>query len=172
MYCQIRPFLTSRALWKKVVFTVGLIFCVQFYIPAQELVYSGGLYFTDQSQTMLYTGRYSEFYPDGMLKLEMNVKEGHPEGIYVVYFPNGRIREVRSYSDGLFNGVWRTYDANGTLIAEACYEKGVKQGIWRIWDESGMMRYEMNYTKGRKTGHWYMWDEKGRLVSDKLYPVE
>ena len=37
-------------------------------VQAQDLVLSEGQYYTDATQTTPYTGRYTEFYDDGMLK--------------------------------------------------------------------------------------------------------
>ena len=37
-------------------------------IQAQDLVLSEGQYYTDETQTTPYTGRYTEFYDDGMIE--------------------------------------------------------------------------------------------------------
>ena len=78
-------------------------------------VLSEGVYFTDVSQTKLYSGIYREYYENGALKLELFLEDGRPEGTYVVYFENGRPNEVRSYHKGQFHGVWRTYNSSGLL---------------------------------------------------------
>lgn len=77
-------------------------------VLAQDLVLSEGQYYTDETQTTPYTGRYTEFYEDGMLKMELYLKDGRPEGTYVIYYPDGKIAEVRSYYHGIFHGEWRT----------------------------------------------------------------
>ena len=138
-------------------------------VQAQDLVLSEGQYYTDETQTTPYTGRYTEFSEDGMLKMELYLKDGRPEGTYVIYFDNRRPHEVRSYRDGKLHGTWRTYDRSGQLLSEAEYRNGKKHGTWRIWDELGTQRYEMNYEDGRKTGIWRMWDEKGDLIEEKKY---
>ena len=56
-------------------------------VQAQDLVLSEGQYYTDATQTTPYTGRYTEFYDDGMLKMELYLKDGRPEGTYVIYYP-------------------------------------------------------------------------------------
>lgn len=132
-------------------------------------VESEGLFFTDATQTKLYTGEYKEFYKSGALRLEMYLENGKPEGSFVVYFESGKPNEIRAYRNGLFQGVWRTYNENGNLIAQAEYVNNIKHGKWLVWDDNGILRYEMYYSKGKKTGDWYMWDEKGRLISEKHY---
>ena len=131
---------------KKLTFTLFLLL-YSYQIFSQQLVLHNGYYYTDNTQSTLYTGPYTEVYPSGALKLEMFIKNGLPDGIYVVYFENGKIEEVRSYYEGKFHGTWRTYDKNGILIAEAHYNKGKKNGIWRIWDDNGILRYEMRYKR-------------------------
>lgn len=137
--------------------------------PESKIVQSDGLFFTDATQTKLYSGEYREYFDDGSLKVEMNIKEGKPEGAYIVYFRNGKPNEVRAYRNGEFHGTWRTYNEAGLLIAEAEYRNNKKHGTWKVWDDSGVIRYEMHYTNGRKSGTWYMWDEKGKLISEKKY---
>jgi antitoxin component YwqK of YwqJK toxin-antitoxin module len=132
-------------------------------------IQSDGLFFTDVTQTKLYTGGYREFYENGALKLEMTIINGKPEGPYVVYYSNGKPREVRSYLNGQFHGVWRTYNASGNLVSQAEYLNDKKHGRWMVWDDNGILRYDMEYTKGKKTGTWSVWDEKGHLISEKTY---
>lgn len=132
-------------------------------------VESEGLFFTDVSQTKLFSGFFREFYPGGDLKMEMFIKDGKPEGPYVIYYENARIKEVRSYHYGIYHGLWRSYNENGMLISQAEYYDGKKNGAWMVWDDNGIKRYEMSYDMGKKSGTWYMWDEKGKLISEKKY---
>ena len=133
------------------------------------IVEKEGLYFTDATQTKLYTGNYREYYDNGSLKLEMQIKNGSPEGTYVVYFENNKPKEIRSYKNGQFHGLWRSYSAVGQLISEAEYKNDKKHSVWRIWDENGTKRYEMNYNDGKKVGVWRMWNENGELTGEKKY---
>lgn len=135
----------------------------------RQPVLADGLYFTDETQTRLFTGGLKEYYDNGVLKLEMIIINGKPEGPYVVYFPSSKPKEVRSYLNGKNHGVWRTYNENGMLTEQAEYLNDKKHGRWCVWDDNGILRYEMQYTKGKKTGTWYMWDEKGRLILEKKY---
>jgi hypothetical protein len=157
---------------KKILLAISLILLTITAIAQNHtpgIVESNGLYFTDGTQSKFYTGEYKEFYPTGELKVEMNLKDGKPEGSYIVYFSNGKPNEVRAYRNGQFHGIWRTYNDAGLLISEAEYRNDKKTGTWHVWDDSGIMRYEMQYDNGKKTGTWYMWDEKGKLISEKKY---
>ncbi len=134
-----------------------------------QIYQTDGIYYRDRAQTELYTGDYRELHDNGTIRLEMQIKNGVPEGAYMVYFENRKPKEVRSYKEGKLHGLWRTYDISGQLISEAEYKMGRKHGTWRIWDELGAQRYEMNYYEGNKTGIWRMWDEKGNMVDEKRY---
>src|SRR5574343_1309413 len=82
-----------------------------------RIIQSDGLFFTDSTQTALYSGEFKEYFGSGALKLEMNIKDGKPEGAYIVYFENGKPNEVRSYRNGDYHGLWRTYNEAGLLIS-------------------------------------------------------
>lgn len=135
--------------------------------PGTGPVLSEGQYYTDETQTTPYTGRYTEFYDDGMLKMELYLKDGRPEGTYVIYYPDGKIAEVRSYYHGVFHGEWRTYNEAGQLIGLASYKDGEKDGPWRIWNDKGVMRFEMFYTRGKKSGVWRTWNDEGKLLTEE-----
>ncbi|HHU27459.1 MAG TPA: toxin-antitoxin system YwqK family antitoxin [Bacteroidales bacterium] len=139
------------------------------YKETPQLFQSGRLYYIDRAQTRLYTGDYREYHDNGTLKLEMQLRNGQPEGTYIVYYENRKPKEVRSYKEGKLHGLWRSYDPSGQLISEAEYRNGLKHGTWRIWDELGNLRYEMNYRDGKKVGNWRMWNERGELVDEKQF---
>ena len=108
---------------KKLLLLSAFLAGASWTVLAQDLVLSEGQYYTDETQTTPYTGRYTEFYEDGMLKMELYLKDGRPEGTYVIYYPDGKIAEVRSYYHGIFHGEWRTYSDNGQLIGLASYKR-------------------------------------------------
>ena len=137
--------------------------------PAGNIVQAGGLYFTDASQTQLFTGNYQEYYSNGNLKLEIYIKNGLPHGTCVIYFDNNNPKEIRSYKDGMFHGVWRTYNEKGVLTSEAEYINNKKNGLWQIWDESGTLRYKLNYSIGKKIGVWKMWNKDAELIDEKAF---
>ena len=116
---------------KRLLLTSTLLASSALAIQAQDLFLSEGQYYTDESQTTPYTGRYTEFYDDGMLKMELFLKDGRPEGTYVIYYPDGKIAEVRSYYHGIFHGEWRTYNEAGQLTGIASYKEGQKDLILR-----------------------------------------
>ena len=61
---------------KRVLLTSTLLAGAAFAVQAQDLYLSEGQYYTDETQATPYTGRYTEFYDDGMLKMELSLKDG------------------------------------------------------------------------------------------------
>lgn len=45
-----------------------------------QLYQNEGIYYRDRAQNELYTGDYREYYDNNTLKLEMQIKNGLPEG--------------------------------------------------------------------------------------------
>jgi len=166
---RIIDFCTCQKMINKILLASALTLGSGFALQAQNLILSDGQYYTDETQTKLYTGEYTEHYENGMLKMELFLKDGRPEGTYVIYFPNGKISEVRAYYKGIFHGEWRTYNEVGSLLATANYKNGEKDGVWHIWNEKGILRFEMFYAKGRRLGTWRSWDDEGNLVNEQTY---
>ena len=63
---------------KKLLLLSAFLAGASWTVLAQDLVLSEGQYYTDETQTTPYTGRYTEFYEDGMLKMELYLKDGVP----------------------------------------------------------------------------------------------
>ena len=57
---------------RKIIIVLFVLLGVQFSMSAQsgKIIQSDGLFFTDNTQTKLYTGEYKEFFPDGSIKVE------------------------------------------------------------------------------------------------------
>ena len=135
---------------KKIFLTLTLLLlaCVLF---SQDIVLKNGKYY--QGKT-LYTGQYTEFYPDGKIMAERNLTGGVANGITMIYYENGIKKEQQSYSNGLKDGLWITWNEKGIKTGEANYKNDLKEGPWNIWDDNGTLRYKMFYAHGEKTGTW------------------
>jgi antitoxin component YwqK of YwqJK toxin-antitoxin module len=148
---------------KKVLISVILmVFGVSAF--AQELKYENGLYF---KKDMLYTGTHIEYFEDGKISLELNVKNGFEHGNVDYYYTSGSKKEHREYYEGKKTGIWITWNEDNVKLAEAGYKDDVKDGNWFVWDNKGMLLYEMHYVMGKKTGTWRQWDESGKLIMER-----
>ncbi|MFA5972212.1 MAG: hypothetical protein WC780_07670 [Lentimicrobiaceae bacterium] len=89
----------------------------------QALEYSEGFYYKNG---MLYTGTYTEYWPDKTVKMVRNISNGLEDGITEIYFENGKLQEQRSYLEGQKHGLWTTFDETRIKIAEANYSHNKK----------------------------------------------
>jgi antitoxin component YwqK of YwqJK toxin-antitoxin module len=133
---------------------------------SQEIEMKNGKYYQGKKA---FTGTITEYFDNGKIQSEKNIKDGLAEGITMTYYENGVKKEQQSYKKGLKDGIWFSWDEAGNKTGEASYKKNLKHGPWYIWDENGTLRYEMFYIKGEKTGTWLMWDEAGKEVMRKDY---
>lgn len=71
---------------KKFGLLIVLIGLLAFVGKAQELKEINGIYYAD---SVAYTGRYVTHFPNGKIKLELNLENGLKTGTANVYFENG-----------------------------------------------------------------------------------
>jgi antitoxin component YwqK of YwqJK toxin-antitoxin module len=155
----------------EVLLTIFLLFFVSLglEIKAQITISEDGLYYDEKER--LFTGVYTEEYPDGAVKIQMSVSKGTKNGLMRIFYQDGSVNELRMYKDDMMHGTWETWNDKGIKIAEANYASDTKNGKWYIWDDNGIMRYDMTYFDGNKAGTWYMWNEKGELIATKEFPL-
>jgi antitoxin component YwqK of YwqJK toxin-antitoxin module len=147
-----------------------VVFLISFFAfgaNAQELKEVNGVYYAD---TVAYTGKHTVRYPNGNIKIEMNLLKGMKNGTVNVYFENCQNNEVRSYKNNLMHGSWITYNEQKVLIGLANYKDGLKHGTWMIWDASGNLLYELHYDMGEKVGIWRNFCKNGEIISEREYP--
>jgi antitoxin component YwqK of YwqJK toxin-antitoxin module len=84
---------------------IATLFLMTWSVQAQKspkLYQNEGVYYRDRGQNELYTGEYREYYDNNTLKLEMQIKNGLPEGTYIIYFENRKPKEIRCTEKGNF----------------------------------------------------------------------
>jgi antitoxin component YwqK of YwqJK toxin-antitoxin module len=151
----------------KTLITISLLLFFSFALAGQIAKSDDGLYYDVNGD--LYTGVYTETYPDGIPKAEISLVNGQRHGVSKIYYENGHVRDIQSYKNNLMHGKWESFNKEGVRIAEAHYRMGKKDGKWLIWDDNGTLRYDMTYKNREKTGVWYIYDESGKLVASTDY---
>lgn len=134
-----------------------------------------------------YSGLFKDYYPDGKLKVEVNLKDGKWEGIGKRYYANGKLRTEGNYVNGNREGIHNTYHENGnvwvekkykngevkirkvyyedgTLEGVGNYKNGKEEGLQKEYFRNGKMKYEANYKNGKREGL-----EKEYLPSGELW---
>jgi len=70
-----------------------------------------------------YTGICKDFYKGGILKKEINLKNGKYHGVYKFYFKSGTLKSSIDYEIGLVTGHQKLYDQSGKLIYDGIYKR-------------------------------------------------
>ncbi len=58
----------------------------------------------------LSASTYKEYYDNGNLQFEVNLKDGLLDGKFRMYYQNGKLKLKGSYKNGKKSGTWRAYD--------------------------------------------------------------
>ena len=72
-------------------------------------------------------GEYTEYYPNGQLKITANYNNGDLNGAFSEYYPNGQLKITTDYSNGELDGLFIEFFENGMLRFETKYSNGFKQ---------------------------------------------
>ncbi|HEY8402011.1 MAG TPA: DUF3352 domain-containing protein [Cytophagaceae bacterium] len=67
---------------------------------------------------------HKEYYDDGSVKLDVDIKNGVKHGNYTEYYPNGKVRIKGKYRNDKKDGTFRFYDEKGKLIEKREYSEG------------------------------------------------
>jgi len=80
---------------------------------------------------------HQEFYPEGQLKLEGNVKDGQRHGLWTSYNKSGTVKSRSEYVNGVLQGPTIVYHDNGSVFYSGTYKDGKQVGVWRFFDANG-----------------------------------
>ncbi len=111
-----------------------------------ELFYSDELNFKTQKDKIDYdamlNGPKKEFYPNGVVMREYNLKDGHVEGNYRFYDDSARIVSDQYIKNDLPNGITKTYFKNGQIESITNYKDGLQDGMAKSYFKSGSIKSE------------------------------
>ncbi len=152
------------------------------------------IFFPDSLQ--IADGKYKQFYPDGTtLKVEGQVKDNLPYGIWRTYYESGNLQSVTNYDDGevdgdfyyyfdkkprklmiqahfdhdLLDGEYSEYWENGAIKAKLNYKDGKLHGEALYYFPTGQIKTKGKYRNGEKKGKWLFYNKKGEVIGKKRY---
>ena len=73
----------------------------------------------------LDASKHEEFYENGKLKLEVDLKKGLKQGNFREYYDNGEIKIRGKYKNDLMDGTWKYYDENGKITEKKEFDEGI-----------------------------------------------
>ncbi len=152
------------------------------------------IFFPDSLQ--IADGKYKQFYQDGKtLKVEGQVKDNLPYGIWRTYYESGNLQSVANYDEGevdgdfyyyfdkkprklmiqahfdhdLLDGEYVEYWENGAIKAKLHYKDGKLHGEALYYFPTGQLKIKGKYRKGEKKGKWLFYNKKGEVTGKKRY---
>jgi antitoxin component YwqK of YwqJK toxin-antitoxin module len=106
---------------KKLLFLLPLltiISCSPERVHFDDLQENGDLFY----QGKPFTGIAYDVYSEGQLKVEVEIKDGKPDGLGQEWYDNGQLHLEINFKDGLV----QEWDENGQLLREETYKDGVR----------------------------------------------
>lgn len=117
-------------------------------------------------------GLQEEFYPSGVIKSKINLKNGLKEGTTLHYDHKGRLISKAEYKNGLKNGKLINYNAEtGKPILEANFIDDVQSGLVIQYYIEGMLFRESYYKDGRVNGIIKTYWPDGKLKAENKYSM-
>lgn len=113
-------------------------------------------------------GLYRVYYPDGVVRMEVQSKNGKPDGLGKFYGTDGTLFMKGNFSGGLPDGTFYNYDADGKICNEINYKDGVKHGVQKSYDEDGKLTVKVNFDNGSPVSGYTVFEGK----KEKFSPEE
>jgi antitoxin component YwqK of YwqJK toxin-antitoxin module len=108
--------------------------------------------------------QFKEFFLSNIISINNTF-----DGNYKSYFPNGLIKSELNYSKGKLSGQIKSWFDNGLINMEMNFYNGYEHGVWRIWDQNGQIIYEENYKNGKLHGLIQTWNYLGEITHQELW---
>src|SRR5688572_27912190 len=83
------------------------------------------------------------YYPDGTLKMKIEVKDKLYHGKAYEYYESGKLKFEANYMDGLLQGNSFTYYENGNMMEEKKWINGKLHGLTTGFYENGKVNYKI-----------------------------
>ncbi len=110
-------------------------------------------------------GKAIYYYPNGVIQQEIKYNNGKPDLSRRFDFM-GRLEMEENYKDGLLNGYVRQYTSYQKKIMEAFYVDDTLHGDYFEWHENGIPKVIGHYDKGLFDGKWEFFDENGLKLGE------
>ncbi|MEE6206924.1 MAG: hypothetical protein VZR95_02600 [Alphaproteobacteria bacterium] len=118
-------------------------------------------------------GLYKIYYPNGAVRMEIESKNGLPNGVGKFYGEDGVLVNQTTFKDGITDGILYNYYPDGQVHNELVYVNGVLHGAQKTYDENGELIVEITYENGKAVkGFTVVDDNQIALTEDELKQLE
>ena len=138
----------------------------------KEYYNNGKLKFEYEIKNGEKEGFSREYYENGQLKKESCYKNGKLNGLYKQYYENGQLEIEATYKDGKIDALFKSYYKNGELEIESVAKEGIPHGLRKEYYENGQLKYDLNYKEGELDGLCKRYYENGQLEIESYFKNE
>ena len=100
------------------------------------------------SSSMINDGILREWYENGELYLEYNMKNGIKNGACKKWYDTGQMKILYYYSKGKLHGNQKKWYSNGTQRGEWNYQNDILHGVSKEWNIDGKIKFTKIYDNG------------------------
>ena len=118
-----------------------------------------------------FNGKHRTYYPNGVVKADVEYQNGAKNGVASHYFPDGRQRLFQVFRNGVLHGGMSSYYNSGNVEAETSYTDGVMNGPNKGFYENGTLKLENTYVNGVRHGRERSFSEDGKAVNDVMFDM-
>lgn len=90
-------------------------------------------------------GMHVDYYPNGQIKLQGNMKDGEREGQWESFFEDGKKWSQSTYLKGELHGPTTVFSSNGSLMYKGSFHEGKRIGQWVFYKDDGSVDYKKDY---------------------------
>lgn len=87
-----------------------------------------------------------EYYSDGSLKSEIEMRGGKKNGKSVYFYANGKKQMECGYQDDALNGIMTRWAFTGKIEMVSNYKNGLRDGETRLYTSEGVLEIIQHYT--------------------------
>lgn len=110
-----------------------------------------------------------EYYSDGMIKSETEVKDTLAHGLKKEYDRDGNLISAYTFTLGRLNGPAVTYYPNGKLKQKMYYRDGLREGNTEMFYNTGELYRVTPFVNGKLNGIRKMYYKDGTLMAEAPY---
>lgn len=153
-------------------YIVGQTIVVQDFDHNLENIKSNGIhYFLSWGQAYYwnlgitnYTGKFTTWYPDGLIESTGSYNNGLKEGLWNSWYTDGIKKSQIYYWMNMYDNLYRFWHPNGNIYIESEYRSGELWGYWKLFSDSGHLLSEFNYIAGLRSGPGFEWYKPSDLL--------
>ena len=123
----------------------------------------------DKESGLPFSGQLRTFYDNGVVKANVEYKNGVRDGASNYYYFSGKERKQEVYTRGVIHGMLTEYHDNGNLKYEVEFDNGKKSGKFRSYYEDGTLKVDESYVDNKRNGRARKYNVHGDVMREAFF---